>query len=177
MSHPTTPSKKGEEINEVVRELNSRWSLHIPVKSELWSPSKVLNRNAMEEKIFSTIRFLYWKSLPSLQLALDKFNEHAKYAASQWRFKPRADIETLPARHPSESQLRRDSFQYGQDVPPSEQIELKKALLRFLEEMKSDLSPEKLSRLSCEYAFDFARRIKRGNRTNMLLRSVFSYGA
>ena len=111
----------------------------------------MLNRNATEEKIFTTIRFLYWKSRDSLQLALDKFDEHARYVASQWVFKPRADFGTLPSRHPSESQLHRDSFLYPQEIPLSTQTDLKKALLRFLEEVKRDFSPDKLSRLSCKF--------------------------
>ena len=151
MSNPTTPSKKGEEINEIVRDLNSRWSLHLPIKNELWSPSSVAKRNATEERIFEIIRFLYWKSHESLLLVLDKFEEHAKYTASQWRFKPRADVETLPARRPSESQLRRDSFLYRQDVPPPAQLALTQALLRFLEEVKRDISPDKLSKQSCKH--------------------------
>lgn len=140
MINPTTPQKKGDEINEIIRGLNARWALNIPIWDALRSPSKVTQPDCTEERILNTIRYLYWKHRSSMQRALDQFETHALYICSEWKFKPQADTNTLPLRAPSDSSLRWDSFLKRNELPDSAVHTLKEALLRFLLEVKDSPS-------------------------------------
>ena len=99
MSFPSTPTKKGDGINQIVRRLNAQWGLNLSVRESLWSPSKVPNPDSKEERIFRLIRFLYFKHFASLQDAIRKFELHAsRQTSSKWVFKPGADPDTLSLR-------------------------------------------------------------------------------
>ena len=140
MINPTTPQKKGDEIDEIVRGLNARWALNIPTWDVLRSPSKVPQPDGIEDRILNTIRFLYWKHRSPMQHALEQFEKHALYISSEWKFKPRADTNTLPLRAPSDSSLRQHSFLKRNELPESAVHTLKEALLRFLLEAKDNPS-------------------------------------
>lgn len=132
MINPTTPQKKGDGINEIVRGLNARWALNLPTWDTLRSPSKVPKPDSIEETILNTIRFLYWQHRGPMQHALEKFETHAPFICSEWKFKPRADINTLPSREPADSSLRRESFLRRNELPDNAMCALKEALLGFL---------------------------------------------
>ena len=138
MINPTTPQKKGDEINEIVVGLNARWDLNIPVWDALRSPAKAAKPDGTEDRILNTIRFLYWKNRSSMQQAVEKFEEHALYISSEWKFKPRAETNTLPLRRPSDSSLRRESFLRRNELSDSAIHTLKETLLRFLLEAKDN---------------------------------------
>ncbi|KAL9104810.1 MAG: hypothetical protein Q9187_008858, partial [Circinaria calcarea] len=129
MINPTTPQKRGDGINEIVGGLNARWALDIPIWDGLRSPSKVPKPDSPEETILNTIRFLYWQHRGPMQHALDEFESHAPFICSEWKFKPRADTNTLPTRAPADSSLRRESFLSRNELPDNAIRALKEALL------------------------------------------------
>ena len=112
MSAPVTPRKrrKGEEINEIARDLNSKWGLGLPVREGEWSPSKVANRGGKAAQVYQRIRLLYFKDEAALKRIVEDF-EHfrAPYIRSQWVYKPRAEMDTLVVSDQHSSLLRAQS--------------------------------------------------------------------
>ncbi|MCJ1313593.1 hypothetical protein MMC25_007272 [Agyrium rufum] len=82
MEVPTTPTKKGDHVNEVARELNAKWSLDLPIRDR-YSPSKI-EHNTKEEKIYKIIRFLCFKDQESLDQAVGKFHHEALESVNNW---------------------------------------------------------------------------------------------
>ena len=112
MSAPITPRKrrKGEEINEIARDLNSKWGLGLPIREGEMSPSKVANRGGKASQVYQRIRLLYFKDEAALRRIVEDFeNFRAPYIRSQWVYKPGAETDTLPANDQGISLLRRQS--------------------------------------------------------------------
>lgn len=155
MNPPTTPTKKGEGVNRLLRTLNTRWGLRLPVKDMPYSPSKVLDPEARGERIYQKIRFLYFKNEDALQWARKQFEDHAQQQPpSNWIFKPLGDPDTLPVRRPSGSLLRRDlSTRFN--VSEAAHDSLEETLLRFLdkaiETMSSPTRAHSVSRSGLSY--------------------------
>ncbi|MCJ1473561.1 hypothetical protein MMC13_002212 [Lambiella insularis] len=139
MSLPTTPSKKGEEINRIVWDLNSKWGLELPIRSAPQSPSKIPNPHGRAEKICNRIRFLFFRDNEALQTACKRFDHHAKQISAQWIYKPRADTDTLPSRATGSS-LQNESWLKRNDVDENTRNALEETLLRFLTEAAGELS-------------------------------------
>ena len=112
MSAPITPRKrrKGEEINEIARDLNSKWGLGLPIREGELSPSKVANRGGKASQVYQRIRLLYFKDEGALKRVVEDF-EHfrAPYIRSQWVYKPGAERDALPANDQNSSLLRTQS--------------------------------------------------------------------
>ena len=153
MSFPTTPTKKGDGINQIARALNAKWRLDLAVRDSLWSPSRVSSPGLKEEQIFQLLRYLYFKHLVSLQDALRKFDVYAsKYTSSKWVFKPWADPDTLPSRACSASPSRRDFSSRQPYLSENVTDALKDTLIHLLSEARDyplDDSSETLTDQLC----------------------------
>lgn len=139
MSVPSTPRKKGEEINRIAYELNARWGISLPIKRMEESPSKGQDR--MEEQIYQRIRYLYFRNEAALVKALSRFESLAGSVASGWKFKPGADLDTLPSGSNEEFHLRRRSVQQLPELSSKHVQQLTTALLRLLSEASAPTVP------------------------------------
>ena len=132
MSNPTTPTKRGDRINEIAEGLGAKWGLRLPIKNAPYSPSKVPNPDSEGEQILRRIRYLFWKDSDGLQRALARFDQHAQHIFSEWRFKPNAETDVLPSRGLSRNILQGDSFLKRKEISEPMVVSLSSALLRFL---------------------------------------------
>jgi len=140
MNPPTTPTKKGEEVNRLLQSLNTRWGLRLPVRNTPYSPSKTVNPEGRSERIYQKIRFLYFKNEDALQWARTQFEDHAQQQQpSKWIFKPLGDTDTLPVRRPSDSLLHRDSYARF-NVSEATLDSLEETLLHFLDKAIDTMS-------------------------------------
>ena len=94
MSVPTTPRKRGHEINQFVADLNKKWDLDIPLQTSLRTPSK-LPRLSEGGQIYKHIQFLSFQNPESLDRAIEEFSKHAPYVYSDWVYNPRGEPDTL----------------------------------------------------------------------------------
>lgn len=145
MSVPTTPSKKGEEINRIVWDLNSRWGLELPVRSAPQSPSKILNREGTGERIYRSVCFLFFRNNEGLQRALSQFEKHAWQHSTQWVYKPLAESDTLPS-HATGSLSSNHTWLKRNEVDGTKTRALEETLLRFLTEAAEPLRNQRTSR-------------------------------
>ena len=108
MSVPVTPkkTKKGDEIIEIAKSLNSKWGLSLPIRDGILSPSKVLNRGGKAAQVYQRIRLLYFKDADALTRVLNDFELRAPHIYSQWIYKPSADSDALPFKDREKSLLR-----------------------------------------------------------------------
>lgn len=145
MNPPTTPTKKGEGINRLVRSLNTSWRLRLPDRTAPISPSKVVNPDSRGEKIYRLICFLYFQRHEALMWACERFESHAQQQSTQWVYKPGAETDTLPSRQPSDSLLRPGPYIRVNGVYEPDVNALEETLLRFLNEAK-DFQPSPIRR-------------------------------
>jgi len=135
MEPPTTPSKKdGEGVSRLIRSLNMKWGLGLPVKDMPYSPSKVIHPERRGERIYQRIRFLYFRRPEALELARKRFEEHAQQNSVNWVYKPLAETDTIPSRNRPDFQLRKDSYPAVNCVPEAAAVALEETLFRFLDE-------------------------------------------
>ena len=137
MSFPTTPSKKGEELNQLLFSLNSRWNLNLPVRHDPISPSKVPNKEGRGEKIFHCIRFLFYRNPDALHVAIAGFEKHAYQRQQQQQQSARidkvnAEAETLLLRAFSDRRVQNSGWLKSNNLSDVDTEALKDALLHFL---------------------------------------------
>ena len=96
MLNPKTPTKADDGIERLKQSLSAKWGIQFPVRDLTWSPSRS-NLSLVEEKILTCIQFLYFRD-GALHHAIEQFEKHAFTLCSQWRFKPRAEVDVLPPR-------------------------------------------------------------------------------
>ena len=73
---PCTPNRRpGDEINEIVLSLESRWGLGLSVRDKLFSPST--SNGSIPDKIYNKIQCVYFKKGKPLDWILAEFNSHA----------------------------------------------------------------------------------------------------
>ncbi|MCJ1394492.1 hypothetical protein MMC18_007370 [Xylographa bjoerkii] len=145
MNNPTTPSKKGEDIDKIVFALNTRWSLDLPLRSAPQSPEKIVNPESRGEKIFSAIKLLFFKDNEALQYAVSRFEDHARqhHSARQnhsnWVYKPMGETDTLPSRPAIDSYLSSRSWLKTTSIVDESTVRLlQETLLRFLTDAKKN---------------------------------------
>ncbi|MCJ1246805.1 hypothetical protein MMC30_004014 [Trapelia coarctata] len=137
MEPPKTPSKKkGVEINRLVRSLNQEWGLRLPDRTTPFSPSQIVNPDAIGERIYRLICFLYFQRHEDLQQACKRFEEHAQQQAVEWVHKPLGDTDTLPSRKSSGPLFRRGSHSRVNGASGTAVVALEETLFRFLNEAK-----------------------------------------
>ena len=135
MSAPRTPTKQGDEINSIIIRLNTDWGLDLRLRQKYESPSQ--SRGKHEDQIYPILQFLFFRSRTTLDKALAKFDSHASSAHSNWTFKPRAEVDTLPSRATGYSPIRTEA---SIRPPPSDRVPaLVQALIRFLKEARDDV--------------------------------------
>ena len=134
MSVPTTPTKQGEDINRLLRSLNTEWGLRLPVRDKPISPSKIPRRDRRGERIYQKIRYLSFKNPEALQVACAQFETHAKQQESLWVYKPHAETDILPSRPAAEFLLRKKAYSRFNEVSEVDRDALEETLLRFLDE-------------------------------------------
>lgn len=96
MAAPQTPHRPHGSVDGIVSELNSRCGLGLPIRGEAWSPSESRGSQSKENEIVNSIRILYFQDNEFLQKALDDFDMKADQIHSEWRFKPRAEVDVIP---------------------------------------------------------------------------------
>ena len=114
MQHlPTTPSKSraDHEIEKIKQSLSAKWHISLPERRGHWSPSH-RDPNSLEEKICTSIQFLYFKNAALVEEAINNFETNATVVYSTWQFKPRGEIDVVPngarsTRQPREQFLRK----------------------------------------------------------------------
>ncbi|MCJ1401803.1 hypothetical protein MMC11_005020 [Xylographa trunciseda] len=137
MSNPVTPSRRGEEINNIVFALNTKWNLNLPLRSAPQSPSKVLSPESPEEQIFHTIKLLFFQDIEALHYACKRFEDHARQYPSEWVYKPNGETDTLPSRPSANSYLKGNSWLKTRSTVNESAVQmLQETLLRFLTEAK-----------------------------------------
>ena len=73
---PCTPNRRpGDEINEIVLSLESRWGLGLSVRDKLFSPSD--SNGSIPDKVYNKIQRVYYKKEKPLDRILAEFNSHA----------------------------------------------------------------------------------------------------
>lgn len=73
---PCTPNRRpGDEINEIVLSLESRWGLGLSARDKLFSPSA--SNGSIPDKVYSKIQHMYYKKRKPLDRILAEFNSHA----------------------------------------------------------------------------------------------------
>ena len=95
MNPPVTPTKAGDDINSIIRNLSGKWNLQISLRDSLWSPSRNTSKST-ESQIYSAVQYLYWqkgKTEGALAHAIAQFEDLAR---KNWVPKPRAEPDLLP---------------------------------------------------------------------------------
>ena len=137
MSNPTTPSRKGEDINRIVSALNTKWNLNLPIKSAPQSPSQVLRPESQSEQIFLAIKLLFFQDNEALHHVCQQFEEHARQHLSEWVYKSKAETDTLPSRPTVGSHMSGNSWLKTRSVVDESTVHmLQETLLRFLTDAK-----------------------------------------
>lgn len=73
---PRTPNRRpGDQINEIVLSLESRWGLGLSVRDKLFSPSA--SNGSIPDKVYNKIQRVYFKKGKPLDRILAEFNSHA----------------------------------------------------------------------------------------------------
>jgi hypothetical protein len=129
---PETPTKKGQEINQLICKLNLKWGLRLLIKVDKESPSEVVAPESRAEKIYRKVQYLFFQRKEALNWACQRFEEHAAQQRSEWVSKPLAATDTLPRRPSGDSLLRKGIGLQGQRLPKSKVEALEGTLLRFL---------------------------------------------
>lgn len=129
---PRTPTKADDEITTIITSLAAKWDLKFPARDATYSPSKVKDPSRAEEQVMNLLRFLVFKDPKGLTDALERFETHAEMVFSQWQYKPRADLDVIPRRHPADSSLQSDTFLRRSKVTDATAGELMKSLLHHL---------------------------------------------
>lgn len=146
MQQPETPTK-GRAVEKFIRTIDSlsaRWSLPLPRRDALSSPSKVLREDSAEEQVIARIKFLSFKNEAALDYALHEFEKNAVLICQGWTFKPNADQDVLPRRASTTSaSLASGSFLRRSTLDPAIVTELLGNLLEVVkqaaERVKRDL--------------------------------------
>ena len=134
MSVPTTPTKQGQDINRLLRSLNTEWGLRLPVRDTPISPSKIPGHDRRGERIYQKIRYLSFKDPKALQIVCANFEAHAKQQESLWVYKPHAETDTLPSQPAAACLLRKRAGSKLNEVYEVDRVALEETLLRFLDE-------------------------------------------
>ena len=134
MSVPTTPTKQGQDINRLLRSLNTEYGLTLPVRDAPISPSKIPRHDRRDERIYQKIRYLSFKDPQALQLACSHFKIHAKQQESLWVYKPHAETDTLPSQPSAGFLSHNGAYPKLNDVYKVDTGALEETLLRFLDE-------------------------------------------
>ena len=73
---PCTPNRRpGDEINEIVLSLESRWGLGLSVRDKEFSP--ISSNRSIPDKVYNRIQCVYFKKGKPLDRILAEFNSHA----------------------------------------------------------------------------------------------------
>ena len=73
---PCTPNRRpGDEINEIVLSLESRWGLGLSVRDKPVSPSA--SNGSIPDKVYNKIQHMYFKKRKLLDRILAEFDSHA----------------------------------------------------------------------------------------------------
>ncbi|KZF20397.1 hypothetical protein L228DRAFT_285105 [Xylona heveae TC161] len=97
MTTPKTPNgRRDGGIKKIIDELNGKYNFQLPDRNGApWSPSEIPNRDRIEERILSHIKFLYFKN-GDINGAIQNLDEYAKGLISNWVYKPDQDPDVIP---------------------------------------------------------------------------------
>lgn len=109
MSVPETPKNVRRNFDQVIDRLNSRWDLQLP-RLHGRVAEQAENGGAICRRITSRIRYLCFRPQLNLESLLDDFEDFAKQVNSNWVFKPRQEVGTLPQIPNAKSRLFEDSL-------------------------------------------------------------------
>lgn len=149
MYPPRTPTKSHDStVNSLIRNLSIKWSLGLPIRDTVWSPAKIPNPDAPQEKILTRLRFLYFKDATALHGVIASFEEWARPVVSNWKWKPQQERGTIPTSSGA-NVFKKDSFLKTSEVPESAVASLIIYLSKLLEDevylvkarMESNQSP------------------------------------
>lgn len=78
-SVPKTPhlSRAGASIDDIIYKLEAKWRLGLRVRSDEWSPTGA-RANDQVDKIYGKVQYLYYSSVPALNLAIINFEKQAQ---------------------------------------------------------------------------------------------------
>ena len=142
MPDPKTPLKADEGINRIILDLSAHWGLQLPTRDNNWSPAKQVNQS-IEQQIYSSIRYLFFKDRSALEAAISQFERQAPTIDTEWRFKPKAEADVIPA--PTRlAAARREQVLVNQvDKDEKAVTELRKCLLEKVQNACRDYNKRK----------------------------------
>lgn len=133
MEAPSTPQRERDPIEDIKQSLSTKWALGLPTRPLVSSPS-ARNKDAVDEKIYNYIHYLYYhksKQEPAaLDVAMTQFNQEAPIIRSHWQFKSRAEIGVTP--NPQHSSPRLDFLHRQNGLGEDASRELVQLLERIL---------------------------------------------
>ena len=133
MPVPETPEDVRRNFDEVIDRLNSRWDLRLP-RLHGRTAQQAENEEGLSRRITSRIRFFCFRPQLKLEGLLDDFEEKAKQVKSNWVFKPRQEVGTLPQLPNAKSRL----FEYSLAEPLRLTSVQRKDLLGHLDKLLDD---------------------------------------
>ena len=111
--NPKTPTKADNKFVVTVNQLKYDWGLQLPIgDGEMpWSPSQ--SERTDEAKILRSMRYLFYRDRKAFDYTITCFEEQARIISSNWKFKPRADLDVIPS---SKSASSNDNFIMRRDL-------------------------------------------------------------
>ena len=132
--NPETPTKADDKFEDIVYRLNIEWGLQLPTSDDEmpWSPS-CAGKTTDKGTILRKMRFLYYRHRKALDDSVTCFKEEAGTIFSDWKFKPRADLNVIPSCASSKSAVPNTSFLKKRDLDePAAVLEVTARLLHIL---------------------------------------------
>ena len=142
MPDPKTPLKADEGINRIISDLSVTWRLELPIRDKNWSPAKH-DVQTVEQQIYSSVRFLFFKDPPALEAAINQFRRQAPSINSKWRFKPLAEADVIPSRTRLASARREESLVDQVEKDEKAIAELRECLLEKVQNACKDFNNRK----------------------------------
>lgn len=113
---PTTRGKADEKIEQLKQSLSAKWNISLPERGATWSPShRDLSR--LDEKICTSIQFLYFRNAAALDIAIQDFEKNARNVYSQWQYKPKAETDVIPSRGLSRDKSEGEFLRKRKELP------------------------------------------------------------
>ena len=147
MTTPQSPNRRVDAVDNLVRDINGRYDISLPIRGVTWSPSKTRGSRGPGDEIVNRLRFLFYADKERLQKLLDTFDMKAKEICIEWEHKPSAEPDALLCQETSRSSLR--SQWPGSSAAPNRIIadQVTATLAHLLDESTIHVKASKESRL------------------------------